>query len=96
MDEIFPVLEKNYQAIVELYYEMYSESDSIDHPMITLKYLKNFCDRTEIFDKNEIDEQMFEFLNRPKLLKFFIWVYFRKHEGQKSIEQYFEDILKVF
>ena len=56
MDEIFPVLEKYYQAIVELYYEMYSESDSIDHPMITLKYLKNFCDRTEIFDKNEINE----------------------------------------
>lgn len=75
---------------------MYSESDSLEHPMITLKYLKGFCDRTQIFDSNEIDEKMFEFLNRPKLLKFFVWVFFQKHHGHKSMDQYFEDILKVF
>ena len=62
--------------------------------MITLKYLKDFCDRTHIFDSNEIDEEMFEFLNRPRLLKFLVWVYFKKHYGQKSIGQYFEETLK--
>lgn len=81
---------------MELYYEMYSESDSLEHPLITYKYLQDFCERTKIIPKDEIDAEMFEFLNRPKLLKFFVWMYFKKHHGQKSMSKYFEEMLEGF
>ena len=45
---------KNYESIITVFYEMYSESQNT-YPVISFDYLKDFCRKTNLLPEDKID-----------------------------------------
>lgn len=79
VEEIVVTFTKHYDVLLTLYFEVLSECPNQEYPFIMPRYLRVFCNKSELVDTTRSDLASFDKLDRPKFFRFILFVYLSQY-----------------